>query len=506
MTAGPQKPKHPPVDPFTPLVVVRGPQELQHLYDDRTGLGDSVQDLISSLQDGVQMEEKKKPISDIPVPIILEVETYSKEQVHEYKPPPHYVRYPKRAGPEDYSTNEYALEKEDWEWRETHRMWGDNGSQKGKLTDIQMERIIDILEKLSAGPTPVPAHQADPLFMAHLNMTRAEHGQAWNDVYMYWKAKRARLGKALLRRFWPTTSPNDTDPHKVFRPREKERYKLRRNRRNDIDSFKKMQMLKRDFDKVLSVLHLVARRERLKRESLLLQEDLFKQAMYDLTDTSGRPCPLRVKQGHYKIKLRIPSSALGASGISAHHRAALAQAKDWGALDRERAKKYKKKKKDRDGDDDAAGSKLPVPVLPSFMDPLPTRQEYDMPSTAVMPSLPTYYSCGESAVLEPIRKFQCRGRVGRGGRVVFDRVPVRGPSEKIRDNCLVVYNASVMCPFSPPSVSLLQQPSQALQVNHKQFADICNMEDDQEELIGRSSLFELHGPPGVGTVKYCIDA
>jgi hypothetical protein len=48
----------------------------------------------------------------------------------------------------------------------------------------------------------------------------------WNDVYSYWKHKRQKINKPLLRRYWPVTSANDTDPHKVFRPREKERYKV----------------------------------------------------------------------------------------------------------------------------------------------------------------------------------------------------------------------------------------------------------------------------------------
>lgn len=37
---------------------------------------------------------------------------------------------------------------------------------------------------------------------------------------------------------------------KVFRPREKERYKLRKHRKNDLDSFRKLQQVKKDFEKV----------------------------------------------------------------------------------------------------------------------------------------------------------------------------------------------------------------------------------------------------------------
>ena len=48
----------------------------------------------------------------------------------------------------------------------------------------------------------------------------------WTEVYSFWKQRKHKLGKPLSRRFWPVTSANDTDPHKVFRPREKERYKV----------------------------------------------------------------------------------------------------------------------------------------------------------------------------------------------------------------------------------------------------------------------------------------
>lgn len=41
------------------------------------------------------------------------------------------------------------------------------------------------------------------------------HHDAWTEVYRFWKDKRSRIGKPLLRKFWPVTPSNDTDPHKV---------------------------------------------------------------------------------------------------------------------------------------------------------------------------------------------------------------------------------------------------------------------------------------------------
>ena len=57
-----------------------------------------------------------------------------------------------------------------------------------------------------------------PFFSTHrfcLGLPQAVHQDVWAEVYRFWKDKRSRLGKPLLRRFWPVTPSNDTDPHKV---------------------------------------------------------------------------------------------------------------------------------------------------------------------------------------------------------------------------------------------------------------------------------------------------
>lgn len=87
-------------------------------------------------------------------------------------------------------------------------------------------------------------------------------------VHAYWIRKRSDIGKPLLRRFWPKTAPTDTNPHCVFRPREKERYKLRKHRKNDLDAFRKLQQLRRDFETTRELCSLVTRRERIKRLKL----------------------------------------------------------------------------------------------------------------------------------------------------------------------------------------------------------------------------------------------
>jgi enhancer of polycomb-like protein len=103
------------------------------------------------------------------------------------------------------------------------------------------------------------------------------NGHIVEDVYKYWQGKRARLRKPLLRRFWPATSPTDVNPHNVFRPRDKGRYNTRRQKKNDLESFTKMQQLREDLDRARSLLDYTRQREKLKLESLKLRIECFEQ-------------------------------------------------------------------------------------------------------------------------------------------------------------------------------------------------------------------------------------
>ncbi|KAH8057222.1 hypothetical protein JL722_6870 [Aureococcus anophagefferens] len=104
--------------------------------------------------------------------------------------------------------------------------------------------LIDCLEMISGGfPNPARAQQAsDALLSKSLTCNggigalalRARPSRACSGPSRTSTgSRRSKLGKPLLRRFWPKTAPTDTNPHCVFRPREKERYKLRKHRKND---------------------------------------------------------------------------------------------------------------------------------------------------------------------------------------------------------------------------------------------------------------------------------
>ena len=144
-----------------------------------------------------------------------------------------------------------------------------------------LEAVIDVLE-VTSGPYPGIAAKAqhavdalcsdEPTWRGGVGpkLVLREDRQSLAEVlgpviHAYWQQKRQKLGKPISRRFWPATSPTDSNPHCVFRPREKERYSLRKQRKNDVDAFRKLQQLRKDFEDAKALCALVRRRETVRR-------------------------------------------------------------------------------------------------------------------------------------------------------------------------------------------------------------------------------------------------
>ncbi len=83
--------------------------------------------------------------------------------------------------------------------------------------------------------------------MTRLRLLPSVSAKVSADIHGYWLAKRARMRKPLLRRYWALVSANDSNPHVVFRPRERAGYKLRKHRKNDMEAYRKVPPLATPF-------------------------------------------------------------------------------------------------------------------------------------------------------------------------------------------------------------------------------------------------------------------
>ncbi|EEY68738.1 uncharacterized protein PITG_19113 [Phytophthora infestans T30-4] len=366
-----------------------------------------VANLAARQKAGSQSKRNKK---DIPIPVILPVPSYDISVSADFEVPTSYVRFQSLPRDEDAATSEALgpesqdvevdLDLEDMRWLRRHPKYGVDGDPRYQLSQERFAQMLDALEKASAllNPNVMTLAEAEDVFAKRLEMRKTPLNRVTCDVYAYWAAKRQQLRRPLLRRFWPQTPLNDTNPHAVFRPREKERYKLRKHRKNDLEGFRKLQQLRVDFERVRRLLDLVRRRERAKRLQLDFLDEIRRQAEHELTH-------------------RGPNAGVRKPVIPVDE-------------ERERhKKKKKKKKKHREVENGIEGPQ----IAPTFME-YDTSANFVMEDTTdtdssprsgpVYPSYPLSPPQLMAAIFQQPPKYRCRGRIGRGGRLVMDRIPV----------------------------------------------------------------------------------
>ena len=486
MTASKPPPSNgPSLNVYKKIAVIRKPSD-SLTYEDAEGTVKTV--LAEQLGDAFATAtplQTAKPKHDIPVPEIRPVSEYEYDVSATYQIPLSYVRYHRPTNEELKSTLEYVLDLEDETWLKRNIKFGgaapatmttDRGTtvRLPRLSLEMFEQMMDILEKETAFDSIITQNQAEHFFAAQIPAffqlfpvkaqpkrglpVAAKH--VLNDVYTYWMQKRSKLKRPLIRRFWPVTSTEDTNPHLVFRPREKEKYKLRRKRNPmSMDTFRRMKRLRQDFETIRNVLELITKREQASLLQLKLQIDLHRQELFDYIDTSGQPREsrtltstriqetLQVPQ-YFEVRGRgRPPKAAGAMG--AMQRTAM----DW-------SMSMPLTLTASPGDGATASSSNNMVVAgqnngqpaPSFYQPLDTRQKYVTSWEHAVPHLPTHVN----AEPQPTWFFRHRPRVGRGGRICIDRFPMpEKPPVTILTASKGLANAPLPAPHEPDTTRLL---------------------------------------------------
>ncbi|XP_053569834.1 enhancer of polycomb homolog 1 isoform X2 [Bombina bombina] len=151
--------------------------------------------------------------------------------------------------------------------------------KKMDISPLQFEEMIDRLEK-GSGQQAVNLQEAKLLLK--------EDDELITEVYDYWIKKRKNCrGSSLIpavkqeKRDGSSTS----DPYVAFR-RRTEKMQTRKNRKNDEASYEKMLKLRRDLSRAVTILEMIKRREKSKRELLHLTLEIMEKR-YNLGDYSG---------------------------------------------------------------------------------------------------------------------------------------------------------------------------------------------------------------------------
>ncbi|XP_069588994.1 enhancer of polycomb homolog 2 [Ranitomeya imitator] len=218
-----------------------------------------------------QVFREKKESMVIPVPEAeSNVVYYSRLYKGEFKQPKQFIHI--QPFNLDNEQPDYDMDSED----ETllNRL-----NRKMEIKPLQFEIMIDRLEKASS-------NQLVTLQEAKLLLNEDDY--LIKSVYDYWVRKRKNCrGPSLIPQIKQEKRDGSTnnDPYVAFR-RRTEKMQTRKNRKNDEASYEKMLKLRREFSRAITILEMIKRREKTKRELLHLTLEVVEKR-YNLGDFGG---------------------------------------------------------------------------------------------------------------------------------------------------------------------------------------------------------------------------
>uniref|UniRef100_A0A8C9TS58 Enhancer of polycomb homolog n=1 Tax=Scleropages formosus TaxID=113540 RepID=A0A8C9TS58_SCLFO len=334
-------------------------------------------------------------------------------------------------------------------------------NRKMEIRPIQFEIMMDRLEKTSG-------NQLITLQEAKLLLNEDDY--LLKSVYDYWVRKRKNWrGPSLIPRVKQEKRDGSTnnDAYVAFR-RRTEKMQTRKNRKNDEASYEKMLKLKRHFSRAVTILELIKRREKAKRELLHLtlevvekryqmgdfDGELLNEVTGPLTEKSIYHTPISLLNGnHHNIENKIKHQHHTSEKDNSHlelprpKRRYLKKAKPepfrqqvrsghWPAISKCDIKQYDFHSS---GDEDDPQSSLSEPEEendPDGMFAFRRKAGCQYHAPQVDQSNAVLWDHPELAGVQTLSRTHCltvlsvprrcvglvRRRVGRGGRVIMDRV------------------------------------------------------------------------------------
>uniref|UniRef100_A0A8C8S4U9 Enhancer of polycomb homolog n=2 Tax=Pelusios castaneus TaxID=367368 RepID=A0A8C8S4U9_9SAUR len=244
------------------------------------------------------------------------------------------------------------------------------------ISPLQFEEMIDRLEK-GSGQQPVSLQEAKLLLK--------EDDELIREVYEYWIKKRKNCrGPSLIPavKQEKRDGSSTNDPYVAFR-RRTEKMQTRKNRKNDEASYEKMLKLRRDLSRAVTILEMIKRREKSKRELLHLTLEIMEKR-YNLGDYSGEiMSEVMAQRQPMKPTYAIPCIPVTNSSPFKHQETM--ELKEFKVLKQEKAdvirpkRKYEKKPKVLASAAAAATQQTSPAALPVFN--AKDLNQYDFPSS-----------------------------------------------------------------------------------------------------------------------------
>ncbi|KJP88205.1 hypothetical protein AK88_02152 [Plasmodium fragile] len=253
-------------------------------------------------------------------------ETYT-SKLKIFEKPSHYIRYELYKDQvtgiklTDGSIIHYDLLKEDEIFLQSL-----NSSINIQVNDEDFCKLIDKFEKLTGYSENKEEINLKDAIKAAADLRITLKSNVVKDIHTYWKSKRKRLGRPLLRMFW-NSSQNILPHYSVFRSRVKEKMTLRKHKKKNSEIILKMQELIEDFRRLDRILRKMKQRDEKKLLLLQLNSILFDQRKNEIRDKTY-VCPMWNYFKDYKMekiykkfkKDKYYKSLYSGANTGSHHR------------------------------------------------------------------------------------------------------------------------------------------------------------------------------------------
>jgi len=196
---------------------------------------------------------------------------YDKMYTQTFKQPRQYIHVQPFASNQDLP--DYDMDNEDTKFFDEELL----GKRKIEISHVTFEDMIDRLEKNST---------INAVTLKEAKLILKEDDDLILLVYDYWLNKRLSTHQGLVPNVKTVNNSLSHNPYVCFR-RRTEKMQTRKNRKNEESSYESMLKLRRDLTKVVTLLEMVKRREKTKKERLNLTLDVFDKR-YALNDFDGQ--------------------------------------------------------------------------------------------------------------------------------------------------------------------------------------------------------------------------
>ncbi|XP_078443303.1 uncharacterized protein LOC144712837 isoform X2 [Wolffia australiana] len=263
-----------PLDIHKKLAIVKSIKDFEDddLVTTTVTRNSQLQRFVAEAENEVPPAPRKKNVSEIPTPEFLVVDSYERCYPRTFNQTPSYIRA-RGARAELGEFIEYDLDDEDEDWLH------DFNDERNLLSDEMFESLLFKFEVMDhkarerAGVITSTFGSPIPILLQLDAVVEALQSQSikyavFQSVYNYWKKKRERWQKPILRRLQPPPPASDSNPYNVFRTREKAyRLHTRRRRENNVQSFERLRIVRRNIEQAKTVLEALIKREERKKDS-----------------------------------------------------------------------------------------------------------------------------------------------------------------------------------------------------------------------------------------------